>query len=342
MGSHFFRINNRSYQYSHTIGVGNNTPGVGMRFPMDLALRDGAVYVVNRSFEEEFIPREAIRVCLVNEEEDYLGDIGAYGEGDGEFIWPTSIDIDSTGRVYVSDEWLQRISVFEKEDRSLNRWRFVCRWGTVGSSKGEFNRPCGLAFDKQDNLYVSDGFNHRIQIFSKDGKFLDQFGGYGSGDGQLNLPWGIFIDQQGQVWVADWGNHRIQKFAPDGKFLARLGSIGDLPGQFNRPIGVCVDGDGDIYVADWYNDRVEIFTSDFKYIASLVGDATMSKWGWKKVAANPAHVQMFKLIRDLSAFKRFRHPIAVAVDEKGTVFVVDGYDRIQIYKKDLVPEGAFV
>ena len=336
MSSHFFRMNTRSFKYSHTIGFGANTPGQGMRFPIDLALRDGVVYVVNRSFEEEFLPLGAIRVCMVNENEEWLGDIGSYGQADGQFVWATAIALDSQGLVYVSDEWLQRISIFQKDGR------FLGKWGAPGSGDGEFNRPSGMAFDKDDNLYVVDGFNHRVQVFSKEGKLLDKFGSQGSGDGQLNMPWGIFIDERGDIWIADWGNSRIQKFAPDGRSLARFGSHGDLPGQFNHPTGVCVDKDGDIYVADWYNNRVEIFTPTFKYITSLVGDATFSKWGGEKVRSNPPHVQMFNLIKDMTPFKRFRWPVAVKVDDKGTVFVADTCaDRVQIYQKQLVPEGTF-
>ena len=61
--------------------------------------------------------------------------------------------------------------------------------------------------------------NNRVQVFTKEGKFLFKWGSSGSGDGEFNIPWGIDIDKHGDVYVADWRNDRIQKFAPDGRFL---------------------------------------------------------------------------------------------------------------------------
>lgn len=52
----------------------------------------------------------------------------------------------------------------------------------------------------------------------------------------------------------------------------------------------------------------------------------------------------YKLIRDWAPFRRFKHPTSVVVDEKGAVFVSECATdriRIQIYKKEMVPEGAF-
>ena len=51
---------------------------------------------------------------MTNVEEEYLGDFGGYGEGDGKFVSPTAIAQDSQQNLYVSDEWLQRISIFDK------------------------------------------------------------------------------------------------------------------------------------------------------------------------------------------------------------------------------------
>ena len=103
-----------------------------------------------------------------------------------------------------------------------------------------------------------------------------------------------------------------------------------------------MDKDGDIYVADWFNHRVQVFTPNFKYITSLIGYSTFSKWGWQQVRSNPAYVQMYKLISDMTPFMRFKYPIAVAVDDKDSVFVAKAAtDRIQIYQKEMIAEDAF-
>ena len=236
MASHFFGLNDRTYRYSHSIGqISFNGPGfhqltdvaVGKE-SLDPAQPKGVIYVVNRSMTELDIAREGIRVVMCTMDEDYLGDFGGYGEGDGKFIRPTSIALDSQQNVYVSDEWLQRISIFNKKGQ------FLDKWGTAGSKDGEFNRPSGLAFDKEDHLYLVDSGNNRVQVFTKDGKFLDKFGNEGSGNGEFNLPWGITIDDHGNVYLADWRNDRIQKFSPDGTFLSTFGSS-RRPGRAIQP-----------------------------------------------------------------------------------------------------------
>ena len=67
-------------------------------------------------------------------------------------------------------------------------------WGRFGRKEGEFDRPSGLAFNAQGDLYVADSMNHRVQKFTKDGRFLGMWGGYGIEFGQFDMPWGLSVD----------------------------------------------------------------------------------------------------------------------------------------------------
>ena len=203
------------------------------------------------------------------------------GEEPGQFTWPNSLAADAAGNVYVTDEWLNRVTVFD------HGGNYLSHWGEEGSGPGQLNRPAGIAFDAEDNLFLADSFNHRIQKFTREGQFLDQWGEQGSGDGQMNTPWGICLDDAGMVYVADWRNDRIQKFAPDGRFVLSIGGTGAETGRFNRPSGVAVDRDGYIYVCDWGNDRVQVFNGSGEFNAELLGDATMSKWGAQAAVLQP-------------------------------------------------------
>ena len=329
MGSFFFGLTNRTFKYSHTVGR-QESAGSGFRNPMDLALAPGGlVYVVNHSYDELAEGRQGVRVSMVTLEEEFKGEFGSYGDGDGQLLRPTSIALDSEQNVFVSDGWLQRISVFDKDGN------FLAKWGVEGAGDGQMDRPSGLAFDKDDNLHVVDCMNHRIQVFTRDGKFLKKFGSFGSVEGQLNMPWGITVDRDGYVWVADWRNDRIQRFTPDGEFLATFGSSGNLAGEFKRPTHMTVDQDGDIYVTDSLNHRVQVFTPEFRHITTLVGDATISKWGMDKLQANPSMLQMLGLVRDLSPWQRFWYPVAVEVDDQRRIIVVElAAQRIQVYRKE--------
>ena len=185
--------------------------------------------------------------------------------------------------------------------------KHVSHWGTSGSGDGELNGPASMVFDDEDNLYVTDSRNSRVQKFTKDGRFLAKWGSFGAGEGELDLPWGITIDPEGNVFVADWRNDRVQKFTPDGEFLASYGSSGTEYGQFDRPASVAVDRDGDIYVADWRNNRVQVIGRDGRFVEVFYGDAAMSKWALEQLA-NPVAVDMVKmqfLSEDVHADKYF-------------------------------------
>ncbi len=325
MSSHFFGVTTRHYKYSHTIGR-NADSGVGFRNPVDLAVdKGGKIYVVSHGIE--YVPITArVGICTIDEE--FLGELGHYGRGKGEFVWPCSIALDSNDNVYVADNHLNRITVFSSHGELLNQW------GSRGSGDPEFNKPSGLVFDKEDNLYLVDSANNQVKIFTKDGKFLAKWGHEGKGEGEFNLPWGMTIDHNGDVWVADWRNHRVQKFTADGIFLASFGTPGDGMGQFNRPSDVAVDRDGDFYVTDWGNNRVQAFTPEGRYITAFTGDATLSKWGKVYLDSSPDMIHQRALVRDFEIERRFSNPIALEVDEEQRIIVVDSNrHRLQIYQK---------
>ena len=84
------------------------------------------------------------------------------------------------------------------------------------------NLPWGICVDDQDDVYVADWRNDRIQKFDRDGRFLRIFGESGSGDGQLSRPSSVAVARDGRVIVADWGNERVQIFDKDGRFNSIL------------------------------------------------------------------------------------------------------------------------
>src|SRR5438876_4839095 len=146
MSTHFFGIKDWTFSYSHSVGR-NEFAGTGFRNPVDLALgADDVVYVINRSYENR---PDGIHVTVCTLNEEYITEFGSAGEGDGQFTWPTSIALDKDGNVYVADEWLNRISIFDKDGT------FLSKWAQPGSADGELNKPAGLAI-ADSTMYVSD------------------------------------------------------------------------------------------------------------------------------------------------------------------------------------------
>jgi len=219
----------RVFDFSHAVGRGAIS-GQGFRLAVALAAgADDTIYAANRGWEQIMnVPWNKtqlgtrigkLTIGPVPGDEEVVCDFSRPGDGPGELIWPAGIALDSQENVYVTDEWLNRVSIFDKDGN------FLQLWGTPGSGDGEFNGPSGIAIDQQDTLYIVDSRNHRVQKFTPDGAFLMQFGRYGTGKGQLNRPTDVAVDPDGDVYVCDWANHRVQVFGPDGKFVTSL--IGD-------------------------------------------------------------------------------------------------------------------
>jgi DNA-binding beta-propeller fold protein YncE len=313
----------RVFDYSYSIGM-FTTSGRGFWMAQDFALgSSGRVYIISRGVEEL-----GQRISTVTLDHQFLGEFAGYGSGDGQFIWGRSIELDREERVYASDEYLNRISIFNHEGC------FLSSWGQAGSADGELNGPSGMAFDSDNILYVVDSLNSRVQKFTKEGKFLGKWGNQGDGDGEFNMPWGICLDGENNVYVADWKNNRVQKFSPDGELLRKFegnnSGVGDLLG----PSGVAVDSEGDVYVTDWSSDRLQVYAPDGDFITTLVGDAQEpSPWALEYINAAPEKVKARRRV-NLEPEWRFRRPVAVNVDVNDRIIILDSLrDRLQVYDK---------
>lgn len=326
-------------QYSLTIGL-STMQGRGFYYPADTAIgRDGRIYTVSRSLEGD--PR-GVRITVFDLESEFFGTFGAFGEDDGQLIWPTSIALDSLNRVYVSDEYTHRISIFEDSGK------FISKWGLYGANPGELDGPSGIAFDSDDNIHVVDHNNARIQKFTTEGRFLGSFGSSGTDDGQLNLPWGLTIDPKGDVYVANWGNSRVDRFTSDGKFMARYGVPGHRDGELHRPSSVTVDDEGYVYVSDWGNERVQVFDPYGEFMLKLRGEATDSRWAQEFLKINVEEAEArarADLAPQIDFFvddpheesshieKYFWAPVSVKLDSDGRLYVTESNrHRIQVYE----------
>ncbi len=314
----------RTYQYDHTIGM-DDFAGRSFRNLADVAFGPGEMlYVLQRG--ESLHHNVTVKKCTVGEE--WIGDFGSFGSGPGQMVWPAGIAVDSSERLYVTDEWNQRISVFDPDGNLLDEW------GEAGNADGQWDRPSGIVLDAAENLLVADARNHRIQRFTRDGKFLGKFGVPGNGPGQFNMPWGVAVNVAGEIYVTDWRNDRVQKFTPEGDYLLEWGTSGSGPGRFNRPAGIAVDRDGDVYVVDWHNNRVQTFTAKGEYLGQLIGDATMSIWGAQLMAANPVMEGHRQTAKYPEREGRLFLPRSVKVDGQNRIFIVDSCKgRLQVYRK---------
>ena len=179
------------------------------------------------------------------------------GKMSGEpFCVPTHVAIDKrNGDFYVADGYSNaRVHKYDPNGKYLSSF------GESGTGEGQFNIVHNIDTDKNGWLYVADRENHRVQIFSPEGKYETQWN-------NLSRAAAIYIDSRGDEEIAYIGEYfcgigsndigtdlgpRVTMMSLDGKVLGRAGrqSYGDEAGRFYSPHGLAVDAHGDIYVAE--------------------------------------------------------------------------------------------
>ena len=182
----------------------------------------------------------------------------SYGDKNENFVKLYGLALGPTGLVVVSDWKKNKLIIFDKN------MKFKSVIGGSGALK--FNKPSGMACDKDGNIYVADRDNHCVKKFNVLGKFVMKIGTgkAGSAKEEFNSPRAVVVSSQDIVYIADGLNHRIQIFSgDDSRFKLTIGSLGSDPGQFNVPCGVALNSTEDkLFVSDNKNNRIQIFNAE--------------------------------------------------------------------------------
>ncbi len=133
--------------------------------------------------------------------------------------------------------------------------------GKRGREEGELNLPRDVEIGPDGNVYVIDGGNFRVQVFSPEGQFIRTFGSVGSRSGQFSRPKGIAVDKQGLIYVSDAAFGNFQIFNPQGQLLMSIGQRSNTrgPAKYILPAGIDTDEDGRIFFVGQFYHKVDIF-----------------------------------------------------------------------------------
>ena len=203
--------------------------------------------------------------------ETYAGSKEGFADGNRKnalFFSPEGIAVDNQGNVYVTE---YRTSIVRKIDTKGNVKVIGGQAMKTGYADGKveeslFDRPHGLAVDKNGTVYVCDMKNHLIRSITKDG-LVGTFAGVPHEKGidngyrkqaKFNQPEGIAINSKGEIFVADTYNFTIRKIDLKGNVttfagMPEKGGYQDGEGKnalFDMPLGVAVGKNDDIFVAD--------------------------------------------------------------------------------------------
>ena len=325
-------------KYLKTIGFNSNQPiGRGFNYPYDIDFcSDGRIFMINRMGGRN---AAGVRIQIFTFDDEWIEEFG-----EEDFRIPVCLSFDADDNIYITDEALNEVKVFDLNGKFLNKW---------GNEEPEHDRlkgPAGIIHHPDGFVYLVEQFANRISKFTKDGQRVKSWGSEGSGEGEFNLPWGLTVDSTGNFYVSDWRNDRIQKFDPDGGFLDCFGESGNGEGQFHRPSSVAVDSRGFMHVADWGNERVQVLDPSGGFYQMLEGEATLSVWAEEWLNVNLDEFDRRRdsslLIQDLpdhlqTAYHRasqsepiFWGPVSVKIDSRDRLFVTEhSRHRIQVFEQ---------
>ena len=196
---------------------------------------------------------------------------------DGRFRQPTDVAWDSAGNAYISDGYINsRVAKVSKDGDWLKSW------GKKGKGDGEFDTLHTIASDNNDNIYVGDRGNRRVQVFDTEGNFKSKFSidippprGREAGDRQHAEPdqlphhrrhpdagraLGDLHHAPGRpqvAFISDAFPGRIYKVSLDGKVLGWMGKSGKQLKQFGWIHQIACPSENEIYVAEILNWRVQ-------------------------------------------------------------------------------------
>jgi DNA-binding beta-propeller fold protein YncE len=264
-----------------------------------------------------------------------------------QLIGPYGMAVDSKGQLYVADQRVGAIFIFNTETRDvvLIRNNYEAHFGLINAlaiddddrlfvSDGKLRRvlvfnskhevvdqidkglidPVGLASDKENRfLYIVDTQQDQVLVYDADSlKLLRKIGTAGKNHflmdaGNFAAPQGVAVDKDGNVYVTDTLNDRVEIFDADGNFLSTFGKNGDGPGYFARPKGIAVDGDGHIWVADAMQNQLQVFNRAGQLLTYIGG---------------PGHYP-----------GQFESLVGVAIDKNNRVFTSEQYPgRVQQFR----------
>lgn len=212
--------------------------------------------------------------------------------GGGKMARPVGVAIDNENRfAYVVDAVGNRVAVFDAD--SYRFLRYVGKPKTVDVlESGVLDRPTNVALDSEGNVYVTDTFNARVQVFDPDGEFLRMWGKPGTTVGCFMRPKGIAIDRDDHVYVVDSEYNNVQVFDTEGRTLMFFGDRGLTPGTFTLAAGIGIDAQDRVIVTEQWTGRVQIF----RYI-----NDKEAKPEYEKAAAEEKRIQEERLAREKAA-----------------------------------------
>jgi DNA-binding beta-propeller fold protein YncE len=188
----------------------------------------------------------------------------------------TDVFVDTQAKeAYVADGYgNKRVIVFDSETGKFKRM-----WGAFGNpppptfapnapapqaqttpdGPPELGLPHAIKVSRDGVVYLADRINNRIQMFTREGKFLRQVRVTNEGSSVVPVPAGFAFSpdaEQRLLYVVDSGPMRVVIF--DRQTMTQIGVVGmkgARAGEFDIVHHMAVDSKGNLYTAEIVNNR---------------------------------------------------------------------------------------
>ena len=250
-------------KYLKTIGIKSNQPvGRGFLFPYDVSFAsDGKIFAINRSR----VKQGWSSIHILTFDEEWLGDFGRgqlISDDDYHFELPVSIVFDSKDLLYLTDEALDEIKIFDTDAVSdstgmdlIRHWHnnkgtgkptivnmsfaFFYTMDQAGTQNGD-NGQCWDTFTSQMDIWTFGDPGYATAAEIEDNVDLNSFTKPAARNAAVDAKLDQMIAAGIHVSIAANNNYEVQYEYEDSAqdnyndFMVRPGFAGDAPLYYHR------------------------------------------------------------------------------------------------------------
>jgi len=245
--------------------------------------------------------------------------------------YPTGITVDKNDNLFIADFYNHRIRRIAADTGVITTMAGNGSIGFNGDSStatsASLNYPIGITFDKNDNLYIADYYNHRIRKVAAATGIITTVAGNGTagfdGDNiaatstRLYYPHDVTVDSSGNIFIPDQFNNRVRKVTAATGIITTVAGNGTAgfngdngaatSSNLYNPVSVAIDSNGNLYIADYDNNRIRKVAAATGIITTVAGGGSGGDNGAATLAS-------------------LNRPLRVTVDSNGNLYISDFYN----------------